>query len=287
FLSYRTVELWLGNRSFPYGATVNNLQAEDPYAGVAPLLKLASDWLAHSKGGNVPLELAVQELRWRGDWRLSIYRTFKDIQGVSVVMPRGDWFLEAHGTVDAVFLANTAVVHGRRPATLTTTERVSALVRPFLLDQGGIHREHKLRTLKCTKPLAAKGGRWATRADLPRLKKYEKQIDRTQSKLMDTSWEALIARKELAVFTANDSLVASIRRYGPAPSFAGIADLYVVPKARRSNIATRLTGFVVGALLAQRNAVYVFVDESDTSTLAFYRALGFEDLETYYKASLK
>lgn len=272
---------------FPAGETVNNLQAEDPYASVAPLLKLATDWLARSEGANVPLELAVHELRWRGDWRLSIYRTPQDIEGVSVVMPRGDWFLEARGPSAAVFLANTAVVHGRRPATLTTSERVSALVRPFLLENGGIARELKLRTLRCTKPLAAREGRWATAADLPRLRKYEKQIDPAQRKLMDTSWEALIARKELAVFGANDSVVASIRRYGPAPSFAGIADLFVVPKARRSEIATRLTGFVAGELLVQRKAVYVFVDESDTSTLAFYRALGFEDLGTYYKADLK
>ena len=68
---------------------------------------------------------------------------------------------------------------------------------------------------------------------------------------------------------------------------AGIADLFVVPKARRSEIATRLTGFVVGEILAQRKAVYVFVDESDTATLAVYRALGFEDLGTCYKANLK
>ena len=276
-----------GGLVFPAGDTVNNLQAEDPYAGVAPLLKLATDWLANSEGANVPLELAVHSLRWRGDWRLSIYRTPQQIEGVSVVMPRGDWFLEAHGPLDAALLANTAAVHGQHPATLTTSERVSALVRPFLLDKGVIDREQNLRILRCTKPPAAKEGRWATAADLPRLRKYEKQIDPTQSKLMDTSWEALIARKELAVFGANDSVVASIRRYGPAPSFAGIADLFVVPKARRSEIATRLTGFVVGELLAQRKAVYVFVDESDTSTLALYRALGFEDLGTYYKANLK
>lgn len=266
---------------------MNNLQAEDPYEGVAPLLKLATDWLARSKSANVPLELAVHDLRWTGDWRLSIYRTPQDIEGVSVVMPRGDWFLEARGPSAAIFLANTAVIHGRRPATLTTTEQVSALVRPFLLDKGGIGREHKVRTLRCTKPLATEGGRWATAADLPELKKYEKQIDRAQRKLMNTSWEALIARKELVVFAANNSLVASIRRYGPAPSFAGIADLYVAPRGRRNKIATQITGFLVRELLAQRKAVYVFVDESDTSTLAFYRALEFEDLGSCYKADLK
>jgi predicted GNAT superfamily acetyltransferase len=43
----------------------------------------------------------------------------------------------------------------------------------------------------------------------------------------------------------------------------------------------------VGEILTQRKAVYVFVDESESSTLAFYGALGFEDLGTCYKAYLK
>ncbi|MDX6614404.1 MAG: hypothetical protein QOD75_3590 [Blastocatellia bacterium] len=266
---------------------MSNRQAEDPYDGVAPLLQLATDWLANSEGVNVPLELAVYGLRWRGDWRLSIYRTPRAIEGVSVVMPRGNWFLDAQGSTPAVILANTAVIHGQRPATLTTSERVSALVRPFLLEQKGIDREQKLRTLRCTKPLAAREGRWATAADLPALRKYEKEIGRDQSNLMDISWEGLIARKELAIFGSQDSVVASIRRYGPAPSFAGIDDLLVLPEGRRSAVATRLTGFVVGEILAQRRAVYVFVNESDSATLAFYGALGFEDLGTCYKAYLK
>ena len=122
---------------------------------------------------------------------------------------------------------------------------------------------------------------------MPSLKKYEEQIDRDRRKFMDTSWEGLTARKELAVFARHDAVVASIRRYGPAPSFAGIADLFVLPQARRSQIGTRLTGFVVGEILAQRKAVFVTVDESDSATLEFYGALGFESLGTCYKAELK
>jgi ribosomal protein S18 acetylase RimI-like enzyme len=218
---------------------------------------------------------------------LSIYRTGQEIGGVAIVMPGGNWFLEARGPSAATFLANAAAIHGRRPATLTTPERVGALIRPLLLDKGAIGAEHKLRTLRCTKPLAIKEGRWATSADLRDLEAYEKQIDRDQRRFMDTSWEGLIARKELAVFTSNDAVVASIRRYGPAPSFAGIADLFVVPQARSSEAGTRLTGFVVGEILGRRNAVYVFVDESDAAMLEFYGALGFENLGTCYKVDLK
>jgi hypothetical protein len=266
--------------------TADGVQAEDPYEGVAPLLKLATDWIARSSGANVALELALHELRWRGDWRLSIYRTPQDIEGVSVVMPRGDWFLEARGSSPAGFLANTAVIHGRRPATLTTSEEVSALVRPYLLDAGGIDREHKLWTLRCTATPAAREGRWATADDLPLLREYEKQLDPSHAGLIDTAWEGLIARKELAVFAERDHLTASIRRHGAAPFFAGIADLSVLPDAGRE-VAALLTGFVLGELLAERQAVYAFVDESDTSALAFYRTLGFEPLGTCYKAHLK
>ena len=272
----------------PLVESVNNLEAEDPYESVAPLFKLATDWLTRSATANVALELAVHDLRWRGDWRLSICRTFQDIAGVSVVMPQGDWFLEAHGPSAAVFLANAAVVHGRRPVTLTTSEDGSALVRPFLLDQGGINREYKLRTLRCTRPPADREGRWATANDLPGLVEYENQIDAAEKRLIDTAWERLIARQELAVVDdASGSVVASIRRYGPAPLFAGIADLFVAPNASPSGIAARLTGFVVRELLATREAVYVFVDESDAATLSFYDSLGFEQVGTCYRADLK
>lgn len=259
---------------------------DDPYEGVAPVFELVADWLARSDGANIPLELAAYELRSRGDWRLSIYRTGPEIEGVGIVTSGAHWFLEAHGVSAAIFLANAAAIHGRRPATLITTERVGELIRPVLSDKGAIGGEHKLRTLRCTMPLAVKEGRWATNADVPSLKRYEEQIDREQRERMDTSWEGLIARTELAVFASNDAVMASIRRYGPAPSFAAIADLFVLPEAGHSQIATQLTGFAVGEILAQRKAVYVFVDESDAATLEFYGALGFEDLGTCYKADL-
>jgi len=261
--------------------------AEDPYGGLAPLLALATDWLARSERTNIPLELTAHALRERGDWRLSIYRTGSEIEGISIVMPGGDWFLEARGPSAAVYLANAAAIRGRRPATLTTTERVRALIGPILSEKGAVSAEHELRTLRCTKAPSAREGRWAASADLPALKEYEMLIDRGQRKLIDTSWEGLVARKELAVFTRNDIVLASIRRYGPAPSFAGIADLFVVQQARRGRIGTALTGFVVGEILAQREAVYVLVDGSDAATVRFYGALGFEDQGTCYKVDFK
>jgi len=254
---------------------------------VSPLLKLAEDWLALSEGANIPLELAVHELRWRGDWRLSIYRTPKAIEGVSVVMPRAHWYLEALRPPVAEMLSNMAVIHGRRPATLTTSQRVGDWVRPFLLETGGIDAESAVSLLRCTEPLDAHEGRWATADDLPKLRKYEKKIDRDQRQHMDTSWELLVALKGLAVFHRDNSIVGSIRRYGPAPSYAGISDLFVLPGVRRTRIATQLTGFMVGELLAQRKAVYVLVDEEDTSTLAFYRGVGFKDQGTFYRAHLE
>ena len=260
---------------------------EDFYAQVAPLMELATDWLARSEGKNVPLELAAFSLRWRGDWRLSIFRTPKEIKGVSIVMPPGDWFLEAQGSMDAALLANTAAIHGQHPATLTTTERVSKLVRPFLADRDFIKQERKVHLLRCTKPPAESSGRWARSADVPQLKEYEKKIKRDQRQLMDTAWEALIKRKELAIVSEDNKVMASIRRYGPAPNSAGIADLHGVAGRNNARVMAGLTGFVLGELLSARKSVYVLVDESDASSLAIYRELGFEDLGTLYKADLK
>jgi hypothetical protein len=262
-------------------------KTEDFYAQVAPLMKIATDWLARSEGVNVPLELAAYSLRWKGDWRLSIFRTPKEIKGVSIVMPPGDWYLQVQGSLDAALLANIAAIHGRHPATLTTTERVSALVRPFLADRGFIEREQKVHLLRCTKPPADTGGRWAKAADLPKLKEYEKQIKRDQLRSMDTAWEALIKRKDLAILPEGDKVIASVRRYGPAPSFAGIADLQGVRSRDITSAMAKLTGFVAGELLSNRKSVYVLVEDSDTSSLTFYRGLGFEDAGTLYKAYLK
>ena len=207
---------------------------EDPYEGVAPLLDLVS-WLAQSAGANVPLELAAHELRWRGTGDFRIYRTGHEIEGVGIVMPGGDWFLEARGSPAATFLANAAAIHGRRPATLTTTERVGALIRPLLSDKGAIGREHKYRTLRCTKPLAAKEGRWATSADVPSLKKYEEQIDRDRRKFMDTSWEVYRA-KRAPVFARHRCRCGIDQTLRTTPSFAGIADLFVLPQARPARL---------------------------------------------------
>ena len=52
-----------------------------------------------------------------------------EIEGVGSSCPGeiGSW---KRGLPAATFLANAAAIHGRRPATLTTTERVGALIRP-------------------------------------------------------------------------------------------------------------------------------------------------------------
>ncbi len=260
---------------------------EDPYSGVASLLKLATDWLTGSEGANVALELAAHDLRWRGDWRLSIYRTPQEIQGVSIVMPGRRWLMDARDKTSAYVLANAAVIHGKRPATLITSERVSAVIKPFLKEQNAIAQESKLQILRSTKTGAAAEGRWATTRDLPKLEAYQKKISREQRSRMDTAWKDLIARKELAILADKDAVLASIRRYGPAPSVAGVADLFVASKSGQSEIASRLLGFVVAELLAGRKAVYVFVDDRDRVTLDLYRGAGFEQVGTCYHASLK
>jgi ribosomal protein S18 acetylase RimI-like enzyme len=186
----------------------------------------------------------------------------------------------------ADLLSKMAVIHGHRAATLTTSPGVGDWVRTLLLESGGIRAEQRVNLLRCTKRLDAREGRWATAEDLPDLRKYEEQIKSAQQKYLDTSWNVLIALKALAVFSQDKSIVGSIRRYGPVPSYAGIADLFVLPTSRRDEIAAKLVGFAVNELLAQRQAVYVLVDEQDTRTLDFYRALGFEDQASFYRAYL-
>src|SRR5262245_37241393 len=105
---------------------------DDPYQGIFPILNLAEQWLTRSAAGITPLELAAHDLRWTGDWRLSIYRTGAEVGGVSLVMPGGHWLIEATSLLAASSLANVAVVHDRRPTTLTTSRRVAEWLRPLL-----------------------------------------------------------------------------------------------------------------------------------------------------------
>jgi hypothetical protein len=266
---------------------VSATQSEDPYAVAAPLLKIAEDWLAAGKGANIPLELAFYEMRWREGWRLSISRTPKEVEGVSVVMPGGHWYLECRRQPIAPMLSNVAVVHGRRAATLTTSARVAEWIKPFLLESGGIRAESQVSLLRCTKAPAVREGRWATTADLADLKMYEQKITGSRKKYLDTSWNVLVALKALAVVTRDNSIVSSLRRYGPAPAYAGISDLFGTSTLKDDETGAKLVGFVVSEILSQRKAVYVLVDEGDASGLDLYRRLGFEDQGTFYRAYLE
>jgi hypothetical protein len=259
----------------------------DPYEGVSPLLDLAAKWVARAGAGHTSLTLAVYDLRWRGDWRLSIHRNGKEIEGVSVVMPDGQWLIDASTVLAASALANTAVIHDRRPKTLTTSARVADWLRDLLEQHRAIAAERTLRVLACTKPVSTHAGRWATTDDLRALAAYEKLIDTEPNQTMDTSWPGLVARKELAIADSADGIVASARRYGPAPSSAGLADLYVVPSARRTHVGSSLAGFVVNDLLVHRQTVYAAVDDADAASLALHAAVGFVDVGTCYRALLQ
>jgi len=262
-------------------------QETDPYQGVAPLLDLAQQWLTRSGGANAPLVWAAYDLRWRGDWRLSIHRKGADVEGVSVVMPGGHWLIEATTPMAASALANTAVIHDRRPTTLTTSARVAEWLRPLLTEHGALAAERTLRILSCEKPSSSHEGRWATTDDLAKLAAYEKQIKSERREDIDTSWDALIARKELAIVEDGGGIVASLRRYGRAPTSAAVADLYVVPAARQSKAGSNLAGFVVSDLLSQRKVVYAAVDETDSPGLASYTGAGFIAVGTCSRALLK
>jgi len=90
----------------------------------------------------------------------------------------------------------------------------------------------------------------------------------------------------LAIAVGDDGIIGTIRRYGRAPSSAGIADLYVVPRARRRHVGSHLAGFVANDLLSHRKTVYAAIDESDVASLALHAAVGFAPASTCYRALL-
>lgn len=235
---------------------------EDPYIPAVSLLEIATDWVSRKNSECLPFALELSVLRHRADWRLSIYRTPQGVKGASIVFSGGDWRMEADDEDSALMLANMAVMDRRIPARLTTSERTAALLRPYLIKTGRLRSEGELICLTCEKPPALREGRWATNDDLAALKEFS-----AHPAFPATSWEILIAFRELAVLTREGEIVAAAVVSGKTRTLAGVAALGFEPA---------LVGFIASELLRDSPAVQVSVPEAEAeghSSLGF-RASG-------------
>jgi ribosomal protein S18 acetylase RimI-like enzyme len=248
-------------------------------------------WLAEQAHENLGTEIALRRAAAQG-WDV-VFVNWADgrLAGVSVSSPGGQWFLEAESpsaTADLVTaVAASAASAGRWPAKVTSSGSVKTWLRPLLAKHDAApRREHDLLALTCRQLPDGGDGRWATLADRPGLERYEVLYNHERRTTVASDWDTLLRRPAVAILEDEGRIVAVVKRTADTARYATIAGTWTDPEFRRRGLAKRLTAFLVGALLRDRPAVHLIVDDDNTAAIALYRSIRFEDTGRCYMAYL-
>jgi ribosomal protein S18 acetylase RimI-like enzyme len=216
----------------------------------------------------------------------------RGLAGISVWVPGGQWFLEAGGK-GAVAELTEAVTRegGGWPAKVTTSGTVKGWLRPLLVHHGGaggiaVTREHDLLAMVCRRPPEPSQGRWATPGDRDALERYQAAYNQERNTTTAPDWDSLLRRPAVAVLEGSGGIAAVVKRTGDTARYATIGGTWTDPAHRRRGLAARLTAFVTGALLTERPAVHLVVDDDNAAAIALYRSLKFEEAGRAYMAYL-
>jgi len=248
-------------------------------------------WLAEQAHENLGTEIALRSAAAQG-WDVA-FANWADggLAGVSVSSPGGQWFLEAESpsaTADLVTaVAASATSAGRWPAKVTSSGAVKTWLRPLLAERDAApRREHDLLVMTCRQPPDGGDGGWATLADRPALERYQALYNHERRTAIAPDWDALLRRPAVAILEDEGRMVAVVKRTADTARYATIGGTWTDPELRGRGLAKRLTAFVVGALLRDRPAVHLIVDDDNTAAIALYRSVDFEDTGRCYMAYL-
>jgi ribosomal protein S18 acetylase RimI-like enzyme len=248
----------------------------------------AIDWLAEHAHENLGTEITLQSAAAGRALDVAFAHQDGKLAGVSVSSPGGQWFLEATGS-DAVLelVASLLAPEGPGwPSKVTASGRVKAWLRPVLEREGVILREHDLLAMACRKPSEAGHGRWATPADRPALERYQAAYNEERRTTTAPDWDELLSRPAVAVTEHGGRIVAVVKRTADSNRYATIGGTWTDPAFRGQGFASRLTSFIVAALLSERPAVHLVVDDDNEPAIALYRSIGFEAVGWCYMAYL-
>ena len=245
-------------------------------------------WLAEHAHDTLGTEIALRSGSADRGFDVVVARAADgSLTGVSVSSPSGQWFLEAASAGATAELVTCAGRGGRWPAKVTASGVVKVWLRPLLAERGVVPvREHDLLAMVCRKAPDGGEGRWGTPADRPALERYQGLYNDERRTSIAPDWDSVLRRPAIAVLEEDGRIVAVVKRTADTARYATIGGTWTDPAFRGRGLAKRLTAFLVGELLGDRPAVHLVVDDDNTSAIALYRSLDFEEVGACYMGYL-
>ena len=258
--------------------------SSDPYGPIAFHIQEAIRFAEENK--YLGLALLLEHLAHRADWRFSLVRTPAGVAGVSIILTDGTWWLEAKSEAAALLLAEIAG-QTRLARVLSTSESAREWLHPRLDSKGRILQESRTILVQANAMDLEISGSWATAEALPSLEAFWNEIESGNRPLRPPAWRTLIAFEELAILSGSRGILAAVACSSRTQTRAGLSLYRLPPHDGQGEAVRQIVAFVAQPLIAAGKKVFAWVDSADPGVIDLYRSMGFAEVESKYRFSLK